>query len=92
MQSRAETRPWATRMMAFALIAALALVFLRAAIVAPTWPSAFAVADNDSIMRLFSVRDWLNGQGWFDMSNNRVLPPEGISLHWSRYVDLASPA
>jgi hypothetical protein len=39
-------------------------------------------------MRLFSVRDWLQGQGWFDMSNNRVLPPEGVSLHWSRYVDL----
>jgi hypothetical protein len=35
------------------------------------------------------VRDWLNGQSWFDMSNNRVLPPEGISLHWSRYVDLS---
>jgi hypothetical protein len=39
-------------------------------------------------MRFLSVRDWLNGQGWFDMSNNRVLPPEGMSLHWSRYVDL----
>jgi hypothetical protein len=39
-------------------------------------------------MRLLSVRDWLNGQGWFDMSNSRVLPPEGLSLHWSRYVDL----
>jgi hypothetical protein len=50
------------------------------------------VVGNDSIMRLLSVRDWLNGQGWFDMSNGRVLPPEGISLHWSRYVDLASPA
>jgi hypothetical protein len=45
------------------------------------------VVDNDSIMRLLSVRDWLNGQGWFDMSNGRVLPPEGVSLHWSRYVD-----
>jgi hypothetical protein len=33
--SRAETRPWADRVMAFALMAALALVFLRAAIVAP---------------------------------------------------------
>jgi hypothetical protein len=89
MQSRAETRPWAARMMAFALMAALALVFLRAAIVAPDVAEHFAVADNDSIMRLFSVRDWLNGQSWFDMSNGRVLPPEGISLHWSRYVDLS---
>jgi hypothetical protein len=88
MHSRADTGPWATRVMALALIAALILVFLRAAIVAPNAAEHMSVADNDSIMRLFSVRDWLQGQGWFDMSNNRVLPPEGISLHWSRYVDL----
>jgi hypothetical protein len=88
MQSRAETRPGTTRVMALALIAALALVFLRSAIVAPGAAEHMTIADNDSIMRLFSVRDWLQGQSWFDMSNRRVLPPEGVSLHWSRYVDL----
>ncbi len=43
---------------------------------------------NDDIMRLLSVRAWMEGQDWFDMTQYRVLPPEGLSLHWSRYVDL----
>jgi len=47
-----------------------------------------AVSDNDDIMRFLSVRDWLNGQSWFDMTQYRMLPPEGVDLHWSRYVDL----
>ncbi|KPQ18112.1 MAG: hypothetical protein HLUCCO18_01865 [Rhodobacteraceae bacterium HLUCCO18] len=88
MQSRAEAPRGATRVMALTLIAALALVFLRSALVAPDVAERMTTSDNDSIMRLLSVRDWLNGQGWFDMSNDRVLPPEGLSLHWSRYVDL----
>jgi hypothetical protein len=87
MQSRAETRQGAMRAVALTLIAALALVFLRSALVAPDVADRMLVVGNDSIMRLLSVRDWLNGQGWFDMSNGRVLPPEGVSLHWSRYVD-----
>jgi len=100
MHSRADTQqdatpdaaraatPGAMRAMGLALIAALAMVFLRSALVAPHAAELMTVGDNDSIMRLLSVRDWLNGQGWFDMSNARVLPPEGLSLHWSRYVDL----
>jgi hypothetical protein len=87
MQSRAEGQGRATRVMALAMIAALAMVFLRSAMVAPGVAEHMTVGGNDSIMRLLSVRDWLNGQGWFDMSNARVLPPEGLSLHWSRYVD-----
>lgn len=38
-------------------------------------------------MRLQQVRDWLAGQSWFDARQYRVLPPEGISMHWSRYID-----
>lgn len=47
----------------------------------------FQGSGNDDIMRLMSVRDWLAGQGWFDMSQHRLIPGEGVSLHWSRYVD-----
>lgn len=43
---------------------------------------------NDDIMRLLSVRAWLDGQSWYDMTQYRVLAPEGIPIHWSRYVDL----
>ncbi len=88
MQSRAQPFQGSMRVMALTLIAILGLVFLRAALVAPEASERIVTADNDSIMRLLSVRDWLNGQGWFDMNNYRVLPPEGLSLHWSRYVDL----
>ncbi|MEO8241905.1 MAG: hypothetical protein ABI832_06295 [bacterium] len=38
-------------------------------------------------MRWMSVQAWLDGQSWFDMKQYRVLGPEGLSLHWSRYLD-----
>jgi hypothetical protein len=50
------------------------------------------ISDNDAITRLLSVRAWLAGQGWFDMTLPQVMPPEGLSLHWSRYIDLALAA
>ncbi len=43
--------------------------------------------DNDDIMRWMSIKDWLAGQGWFDMNQHRVEAPEGLSMHWSRYLD-----
>jgi hypothetical protein len=49
-------------------------------------------ADGDDQMRLVQVRDWLAGQGWFDTRQHRVLPPDGISMHWTRYVDLGIAA
>lgn len=41
----------------------------------------------DDAMRLVEVRDLLAGQGWYDLFQHRVLPPEGLSMHWSRYID-----
>lgn len=52
----------------------------------------FATMGNDDIMRLLTVRDWLAGQGWFDVVQYRLNPPEGVSLHWSRYIDAAIAA
>lgn len=68
-------------------LGAIALILLNAA---RTWPEAGSLlflSDNDDLMRLVQVRDWLGGQDWFDTRQYRVLPPEGISMHWSRYVD-----
>lgn len=45
------------------------------------------VTHADSSLRLAVVRALLEGQSWFDMTMYRILPPEGLSLHWSRYVD-----
>lgn len=47
-----------------------------------------ALGDTDDNMRLMQVRAWLNGQGWYDLRNYRLNPPEGFNIHWSRIVDL----
>ncbi|WP_211216510.1 hypothetical protein [Yoonia vestfoldensis] len=52
----------------------------------------FATMDNDDILRLVMVRDFIAGQGWFDMTQYRLLPPDGVVMHWSRYVDLGVAA
>lgn len=43
-------------------------------------------------MRLVAIRDWPGGQGWFDTTQYRLVPPEGVVLHWSRYLDVAIAA
>ena len=43
--------------------------------------------DTDDVMRLVQVRDLLGGQGWFDLYQHRMNPPEGTLMHWSRLVD-----
>ena len=48
----------------------------------------FALGDTDDNMRFAQVRAWLSGQGWYDLRQHRVDPPNGISIHWSRIVDL----
>ncbi len=42
----------------------------------------------DDYMRLLQVRDLLAGQGWWDVTQYRVDPPAGASMHWSRLVDI----
>jgi hypothetical protein len=44
--------------------------------------------DTDDAMRLVQVKDWLNGQSWFDTTQHRYLPPSGGIMHWSRLIDL----
>ena len=42
----------------------------------------------DDAMRLTEVRDFLAGQGWFDLTQYRLSPPGGVPMHWSRLVDV----
>lgn len=47
--------------------------------------------DSDDAMRLLEVRDWLAGQGWWDVAQHRLVGPTGadvFAMHWSRIVDL----
>ncbi len=46
------------------------------------------VRDVDDTVRLIQVRALLDGQGWFDLTQHRIAPPEGVPMHWSRLVDL----
>ena len=42
----------------------------------------------DDAMRAVEVRDFLAGQGWFDMVQHRLAPGHGVPMHWSRLADL----
>ena len=44
--------------------------------------------DPDDVMRLLQVRDWIGGQSWFDVTQYRLNPPDGVPMHWSRLVDV----
>jgi hypothetical protein len=71
------------------------LVFIAWAIISAIYLSRYApqmhfmsLGDTDDNMRYLQVRDWLNGQGWFDLRQHRMNPPQGGNIHWSRLVDL----
>lgn len=47
-----------------------------------------ALGDTDDNLRLAQVEAWLGGQGWFDLRQHKLAPPDGLEIHWSRIVDL----
>ena len=49
--------------------------------------SDYVGPDNDDTMRLVEVRDFLGGQGWFDLVQPRMGLEGGVLMHWSRLVD-----
>jgi hypothetical protein len=51
-------------------------------------PHTPLVVDSDDAMRLTVVRDFLNGQGWYDHFQHRMNTPFGAEIHWSRLVDM----
>lgn len=53
------------------------------------WPHPWtnSVAGIDDLARLAQARDLMNGQGWFDLLQTRLDPPDGVWMHWSRFVD-----
>ncbi|RYG94039.1 MAG: hypothetical protein EON57_18975, partial [Alphaproteobacteria bacterium] len=46
------------------------------------------INDTDDAMRLVEVRDFLGGQGWYDLMQHRLDTPYGASMHWSRLIDM----
>lgn len=74
-------RHYATVLAAWALAAFVLVVAGWDAIVVRRFPDA------DDAMRLLEVRDWLAGQGWFDVAQHRLNGGD-FPMHWSRLVDL----
>lgn len=48
--------------------------------------------DNDDMMRLAQVRDWIAGQRFNDWTQYRLAPPLGGPMHWSRINDVGPAA
>jgi len=44
--------------------------------------------DNDDVMRLAQIRDFLGGQSWYDHHQYRMGLDGGTLMHWSRVIDL----
>lgn len=44
--------------------------------------------DDDDIMRLVQIRDFLSGQSWFHTDQTRLGPAGGTDMHWSRIPDI----
>ena len=76
-------RKWLAGVLVVWLIAAAFFIYTR-------WSGIhwFALGDTDDNMRIQQVRDWLNGQAWYDLRQHRLDPPRGADIHWSRLVDL----
>jgi hypothetical protein len=82
--AEAFERHWRPLVLLFWLGTAIYLVWDR-------WGgiNSFALGDTDDNLRIMQVRGWLiEGQGWYDLRQYRLSPPEGLNIHWSRLVDL----
>ena len=75
-----------------ALCFAVILIIAKAAVAALDMESAIVLMGNDDVTRLLMVRDLIAGQGWYDTIQYRFAPPEGVDIHWSRYIDLGIAA
>ena len=54
--------------------------------------SSYSLPDTDDVMRLVQIRDWLGGQGFFDLSQYRLGGAGGTPMHWSRLGDMGPAA
>ena len=42
----------------------------------------------DDFLRMSQIHAWMQGQGWFDLTAYKMVPPQGGDIHWSRLVDV----
>lgn len=65
-------------------------LLVSAALIWSGWTeiTTFSGWDPDDQLRLVQLRDFLNGQSWFDSTQYRMNPPDGAPMHWSRLIEL----
>ena len=57
----------------FALLLGVAWLLIVIQLLAQHWSAtALVLADTDDAMRLAQLRDWLAGQGWYDLTQGRI--------------------
>ncbi|MCB1446798.1 MAG: hypothetical protein KDJ87_13670 [Rhizobiaceae bacterium] len=76
----------ARRFLIFVALAVLATILVQIAFWLAT-ATDYVGKDPDDTMRLVEIRDYLAGQGWFDLGQRRLGPDGGTLMHWSRLVD-----
>ncbi len=93
LQSRA--RHWTARLADYSSRHWMWLTFLlwiviTVAFIVTRWPAIhwLVLGDTDDNIRYVQVKDWLAGQGWYDLRQYRLDPPGGADIHWSRLVDI----
>ena len=64
---------------------ALATIAIGNVFTNPAWTGIGP--DPDDALRFLQLRDFLGGQGWYDLDQHR-LGPGGTAVHWSRLSDL----
>jgi hypothetical protein len=78
--------PASTRQPYFALLLGAAWLLVVLQLVPQNWvETGQSLLDTDDAMRLAQLRDWVAGQGWFDLRQLRVAG--GYESHWSRLID-----
>ena len=75
--ARWSSRHWKWLTFLIWVVAAVAMVATR-------WPAIYwlVLGDTDDNIRYVQVKDWLAGQGWFDLRQYRLDPPGGANIHW----------
>jgi hypothetical protein len=74
------------------LIVRVAIVWavVAAIFLVTRWPAIadFQPTNRGDMLHLVQLRDVFAGQGWFDLAQHRLAPPQGAELGWSRLGDL----
>jgi hypothetical protein len=72
----------------FAVLIGLAWLAIVAELLLQGWAdTAWTLPDADDALRLSEVRNFLAGQGWFDLHESRLGLAAGYDSHWSRLID-----